>query len=233
MMRKTYSNKTMSTSKRWKKYIGLTGILFLFPLTWLLVFGLGAKHKFNTLKYFEPTSEGPKDYSDYSIPSFVFQDENGNAFSSDSLNGKVWLACFFSLKDEHAKDITERLLSINFKYRNEPDIMIVCFSTDCSHDTPTMLKAYVDQNERYNEFNGKWKFLTGDQVSMQSFIRIGFFAEDLSQEARFRLVDNVGHVRGMYGNTEFHLKAALEDISLLKKEIDLKAYNERKAKENS
>jgi hypothetical protein len=37
----------------------------------------------------------------------------------------------------------------------------------------------------------------------------------------------------MYGNTEFHLKAALEDISLLKKEIDLKAYNERKAKENS
>lgn len=221
----------MSNSNKWKKYIGLVGILFLFPLVWLLLFGVGGKHNFNTLKYFGPEASGELDSSGYTIPPFVFQNQDGIPFSSDSLKGKVYLAAFYSMKDEHIKDITDRLLTLNFRYRKEPDIYIVSFSTDCAYDQPAILKPYVEANTRYNEFPGKWQFLTGDQVAMDSIIRNGFLLTNPKQEAIFRLIDDKGHIRGLYGNTEFHFKNAIEDIALLKKEIDLKKYNERKARE--
>lgn len=220
----------MSNSNKWKKYIGLIGILFLFPLVWLLFFGVGGKHKFNTCPYFEPGNIEPKEYADYTLPTFIFQDQNGNAFSSDSLKGKVWIAAFYSLNDPYVSNITQRLLDINFRYRNEPDICIVSFSNDCNYDTPLVTKPYIEQNVRYNQFSGKWIYLTGDQAAMQSFFRNGFGINDLKNEPIFRLVDTDGKIRGMYGNTEFHLKDAKEDIALLKKEIDLKRYNERKAR---
>jgi protein SCO1/2 len=221
----------MSLNRTAKKYIGLIGILFLFPLVWLLIFGLGAKHNFNTLKYFGPGSEEPLDTSTYHIPSFVFENQDGVAYSSDSLKGKVWLAAFLTLSDPHIKDITDRLLTLNFKYRKEPDVMIVCFSTNSAYDQPALLKPYVEANTRYNEFPGKWQYLTGNQEAMNALIRNGFLIEDLRNEAIFRLIDDKGQIRGLYGNTEFHLKNALEDVALLKKEIDLIKYNARKKNE--
>lgn len=221
----------MSKQNTLKKYIGLIGILFLFPLLWILIFGVGAKHNFNTLKYFDPTSDQPLDSSAYEIPYFSFEDENGAVYNSDSLKGKVWMAAFYNLADPHIKDITDRLLSLNFKYRSEPDIAIVVFSTDSKGDRAKDIKSYVQSNVRYNEFSNKWKYLTADSLQVEQFIASGFFIKDIKNEAIFRLVDNKGRIRGMYGNTEYHLKAATEDVALLKKEIDLKAYNERKAKE--
>jgi serine/threonine protein kinase len=32
------------------------------------------------------------------------------------------------------------------------------------------------------------------------------------------LLDSEGHVRGLYGNTEYHMRDAMEDVALLKKE---------------
>jgi hypothetical protein len=58
-----------------------------------------------------------------------------------------------------------------------------------------------------------------------------FFINDIAQEARFRLVDTKGHVRGLYGNTEYHMQSIIEDIALLKKEIDVARYKERHAKD--
>jgi cytochrome oxidase Cu insertion factor (SCO1/SenC/PrrC family) len=141
------------------------------------------------------------------------------------------MAAFFSMKDEHINDITERLLNINWRYRNEPDVWIVCFSTDGANDIPSITVPYVENNTKYNRYSNKWQFLRGDQPTMDSFIRNGFLIDDLSKEARFRLVDGNGQIRALYGNTEFHFKSASEDIALLKKEIDLRKYNERKQKE--
>jgi hypothetical protein len=54
-----------------------------------------------------------------------------------------------------------------------------------------------------------------------------FFIQDIGSEARFRLVDTRGHIRGLYGNTEYHMQSIIEDIALLKKEVDVARYNER------
>jgi hypothetical protein len=155
--------------------------------------------------------------------------------------GKVWLAAFYNLNDPHLNKITERLLNVNFKYRNEPDIRIVVFSTDSDHDTPQLCLDYVNQNTRYNAFAHKWDILTGNPEAMSAYIRNGFLIQDLHNEALFRLVDADGHIRGIYGNTEYHfvggggdsIPGVIQDIALLKKEIDLRKYNERKALESA
>ncbi len=226
----------MSKTNKWKKYIGLGGILFLFPLAWLLFFGIFSKHNFGTLPYYGPEVPAGGKSSEYIIPPFAFSNENGMIITDDSLKGKVWLAAFYDLNNEHLSKITERLLNVNFKYRSEPDIRIVVFSTDCDHDTEPLRKAYVDQITRYNSSPGKWEFLSGNQQAMQSFIRNGFLINDMKTDAMFKLVDGDGHIRGVYGNTEYHfvggggdsIPGVIQDIALLKKEIDLTYYNERK-----
>jgi len=218
----------------WKKYIFLIGVLFLFPLAWLLFFGVYSKHHFKTLEYFGPECEAGADTTSYALPDFAFLNQDGEVITRDSLRGKVWLAAFYNLSDSNLNKITERLLSVNFKYRNESDIRIVVFSTNCDSDL-TKLKAYSDQNTRYNAFDKKWMMLTGDQASMQSYIRNGFLIEDLSNEARFQLIDPNGQIRGKYGNTEYHflggggdsLPNIMEDIALLKKELDIRNYELR------
>jgi hypothetical protein len=36
-------------------------------------------------------------------------------------------------------------------------------------------------------------------------------------------------VRGLYGNTEYHMQSIIEDIALLKKEMDLKKFSKEHA----
>jgi protein SCO1 len=221
----------MNFKKHWKKYIVLTGVLFLFPLVWLLFFGVHGRHNFNTLPYFSPDHPNGATSGTYTLPDFAFTNQDGSVYTLDSLKGKVWLATFYNTADKHLANITERLLNVNFKYRDEPDIAIVVFSTDPDRDTPQAMYQYVDANTRYNGFPGKWQFLTGNSAAMASYIRNGFFIQDIANEAIFRLVDADGRIRGMYGNTEYHIRDAMEDIALLKKEIDKKRYDERKKQE--
>lgn len=222
----------MSNSNKWKKYIGLGGVLFLFPLVWLLFFGLAGDHKFRTLKYYTPEHPTGVDSGSYVLPDFVFENQDGIVVTNDSLKGKIWLAAFYSLNNPNLAKITERLLNVDFKYRKEPDIRIVVFSTDCEFDQQQPRADYINSNSRYHTYPHKWDYLAGNQDAMQSFIRNGFLINDIRNEAIFRLVDEQGRIRGLYGNTEYHIEDAMEDIALLRKESDKRKYDERKARKN-
>ena len=103
---------------------------------------------------------------------------------------------------------------------------------DTEYDTPEVLKTYIDDATKYNQFEGKWQFLTGDQEKIHELIRSGFEHQDLENTSVVFLVDTEGFVRGRYeGNREDEIKDAIEDIALLKKEIDKKEYDRRKAAE--
>ncbi len=223
----------MSNSNKWKKYIGLAGVLFLFPLIWILIFGLAGEHKFRTLQYYTPEHPSGTDLGSYRLPDFVFENQDGVVMTNDSLKGKIWLATFYDLSNPKLAKITERLLNVDFKYRSEPDICIVVFSTDCDNDKQQLRADYINSNGRYHTYPHKWDYLAGNQDAMQSFIRNGFLINDIRSEAIFRLVDGEGHIRGLYGNTEYHIEDAMEDIALLRKESDKRKYNERKAQQNS
>lgn len=216
----------MSSRRNWKKYIGLAGMLFLFPLAWVLFFGVFSSHHFNTLPYYGPDAREGADTSGYHLPPFRFANQEGDTLTADSLRGKVWIATWYSLGDPQIPKITQRLLMLNWRYRNEPDILIVCFSTDTTSGQESAQRKYVLENTRYNAHPGKWQFLHGDSTEAGQYVRDGFFVRDIRSEARFRLVDPNGQVRGLYGNTEHHMERAMEDIALLKKEIDKRKYRD-------
>ena len=217
-------------SFNWKKYTLLIGVLFLFPLIWVIFFGVMGKHHFSTLPYFDAEHlEGDTVKLSHQIRDYTLLDENLQSVSLNSLKGKVWLACFYDLSNPNIGKITERLLNVNFKYRNEPDIALVVIARKPDSLSEEGLNEYLKGLTKYNKFDGKWKYLMGDDSLVSLIEKESFFIKDLSKEARFRLVDTDGHVRGLYGNTEYHMQSIIEDIALLKKEVDIKRYQQRHA----
>jgi len=208
-------------NKKLKKYILLVGMLFFIPLTLLIVLGPMGKHNFSEPKYYSPDCEEGCENSDYQIADFAFTNQDNQLINRDSLMGKIWVAAFVDFEDPNLPKITERLLIPNFKFRMEPDICIICFDPNGYKDTAAV-KAYLQQNLRYDDNGFKWQFLQGDSAAMNSFIRNVFLIQDLKKEAVFRLVDESGHIRGLYGNTEYHFENLMEDIAILNKKRKIK-----------
>ncbi|MEY3835610.1 MAG: hypothetical protein RI989_1038 [Bacteroidota bacterium] len=208
-------------NKKLKKYILLAGMLFFIPLILLIVLGPMSKHNFSEPLYFGPACDTGCVVSDYQIPDFAFTNQENQLITRDSLLGKIWVAAFVDFEDPNLPKITERLLIPNFKFRMEPDIYIVCFDPNGYSDTAAV-KAYVTQNLRYANNKSKWQFLQGDSAAMDAFVRNGFLIKDLKNEAVFRAVDEGGHIRGLYGNTEYHFENLMEDIAILNKKRKVK-----------
>jgi cytochrome oxidase Cu insertion factor (SCO1/SenC/PrrC family) len=208
-------------NKKLKKYILLVGMLFFIPLTLLIVLGPLGKHNFSEPLYFGPNCDAGCESSDYQIPDFAFVNQDNQLINRDSLMGKIWVAAFVDFEDPNLPKITERLLIPNFKFRMEPDIYIICFDPNGYSDTAAV-KKYLNQNLKYDDNRSKWQFLQGDSAAMNAFVRNGFLIQNLKSEAVFRLVDESGHIRGLYGNTEYHFENLMEDIAILNKKRKIK-----------
>ena len=217
-----------------KNRLILIAMMLALPLAGLVFFGLLTEHNFNTLPYF--TEEGEMDGRSLAaqrVGAFELTNHNGELFSSKTLKGKVWIAAFFGTDAPHVAQVTKQLLWPNFRYRDEDDISVVCFTLNPEHDTPEVLNDYVQRNTRYNGFAGKWQFLTGDQEDIDRLVSEDFMiqrdADDPNNVATIWLVDAEGFLRGVYhAAVEDDIKDAVEDIALLKKEMDVAAYAQEK-----
>lgn len=212
-------------NKNLKKYIVLSGMLFFIPLFLLVVFGKLMNHRFDQPKFFGPECTTGCETSSYQIPDFVLYDQNNKLVTRDSLFGNIWLAAFFDLDNPHISKITERLLSVNFKFKDKPNLCIVCINTGDTANVDAM-REYVEVNSRYNLNTKKFMFLHGDSAAVASLVRNGFLITDPANQAMFKLIDDKGHIRGEYGNTEYHMQDAMEDMAILNKIM----RNEKKGK---
>jgi protein SCO1/2 len=220
-----------------KKYAVLLGIMLALPLIGLMVLGVHGEHHFNTLPYY--SAQGATTTMDdgaQRVKPFALTNHMGQPFDSKSLEGKVWLAAFFSTNAPHVAQVTKQLLWPNFRYRDESDITTVCFTLDATHDTPDVLAQYVERNTRYNGTDGKWQFLTGEQANIDAIIAESFMIQrdpsDPNNIATLWLVDSKGYLRGVYhAASEDAIKDAVEDIALLQKEMDEAAYARKKLAE--
>ena len=221
-----------------KNRLILIAMMLALPLAGLVFFGLLTEHNFNTLPYYntEGSFEGLSMEAQHVGP-FELTNHNGNAFGSDSLLGKVWIASFFGTDAPHIAQITRQLLWPNFRYRDEDDIVMVSFSLSPEHDSPEVLQEYVARNTRYNGYEGKWQFLTGDSATMDHVVHDQFMIKrdpsDPNNVATLWLVDAEGYLRGVYNaSSENAIRDAVEDIALLKKEMDLAKYAREKLEES-
>jgi protein SCO1/2 len=137
----------------------------------------------------------------FDAPPFKFIDQDGKAFDSAQLHGKVWVADFvFTTCTGLCPMMTQQMNEFQQKTVGLP-VQMVSFSVDPEHDTPAALKAYAEMNKADLS---RWHFLTGDKEMLWNISNAMKLAvgpgddHQVMHSSHFLLVDGGGHVRGVY-----------------------------------
>lgn len=146
------------------------------------------------------------------VPAFELTDQDGRAFGSDDLAGRVWVASFiFTRCETVCPAITRQMARVQDRTRNlEPALHLVSFSVDPEHDTPDRLAAYAHAHRASPRM---WTFLTGPSEAVREAVEhglrisIGKDAADpspagISHGTHLVLVDRAGRIRGYYDPAE-------------------------------
>ncbi len=220
------------------KKVGVIFIILLFPLSFLLFFGLALDHKFKTLPYYHPSeilldSTNNELGKTYTLPNLSFTNHDGREISIASLKDDVYLLAPYSLESEYISVITKRLLSANFKYTNEDNIKIIGLNSDGVVTDQAQLEEYMKGINKNSDETENFFFLsTSSEPEMKSFISESLGIKNINNSAIALLIDTESKIRGRYNlNAERQINDAIEDIALLRKEIDIARHEKEKAKE--
>jgi protein SCO1 len=140
------------------------------------------------------------------VPPFHFTAENGKAFDSGELAGRVWVADFFYSTCHTSCPIqTADMGGLQKEWKDRSDFNLVSFTLDPKDDTAPVLAKYARD---YQADVRQWFFLTGDRKDLYDLAEKGFKVtarEDNSSavpgfihSTRLILVDRKGRIRGYY-----------------------------------
>src|SRR5690554_320038 len=166
----------------------------------------------------------------HQIAPFSFYDQEGDVITNQEVEGKVYVADFFFTSCPTICPIMKKqMLRVYEEFQADPDFQILSHSIDPAHDTVALLKDYA---ERLGvEDASTWHFLTGDrekifEIGQTSYLTTAM--EDKNQpggllhSGAFVLVDQEGHIRGVYdGTKEDQVDKLIADIpKLLKRNVE-------------
>ncbi|MDR6561232.1 MULTISPECIES: SCO family protein [unclassified Arcicella] len=152
----------------------------------------------------------------HTIPTWQLIDENGTAFSSESLKGKIYVADFFFTRcTSICPKMSTQLTRVQDTFSQNDEVNFVSISVDPEHDEPEKLKKYAQE---YDAIKGKWHFLTGEKKVIYPLAVKGYFIpvadaseydkaikspdETFIHSEKLILVDKEGHIRGFYDGTD-------------------------------
>jgi protein SCO1/2 len=179
----------------WKVILILIPIITLAMLIWL--------------RNLEVSALRQRTVSSYgTVPSFQLTNQNGQAFGSGQLAGKIWIADFvYTTCPGPCPMISSRMSELQ-KPLEKTDVHLVSFSVDPEKDTPAVLRDYA---AKLQAEPGRWDFLTGSKSTIYKLSHDGFklAVSDGRDEqglpvhsTRMILVDRRGQIRGYYDATE-------------------------------
>lgn len=167
------------------------------------------------------------DNNDHTISPFSFTDQNGNAFESKSLEGKIYAVdFFFTTCPGICPKLTKNLGKVQDAYSNDPNVMLLSFSVTPETDNAEVLKNYA---KNHGVTYGKWKLLTGARKDIYALARKSFFADedlglqqnenDFLHTENVLLIDTKGRIRGIYkGTLPLETEKLIREIGILEKE---------------
>lgn len=120
----------------------------------------------------EAPEEVPETLADFgSVGAFEFVNQDGDRFSSEELEGKVWLASFvFTSCAAECPILTRKLVEVREQLGASSETAYVSFSVDPQTDTPSRLREYASE---YGSAE-RWDLLTGDPQELDTFITSRF-----------------------------------------------------------
>src|SRR5260370_16578895 len=106
------------------------------------------------------------------VADFTLTEQSGKTITLKDLRGKVWVASFlFTRCCTGCPRISADLLQLQKDLANTEGVLIVSFTVDPEHDTPSVLKAYADS---LGADSKRWLFLTGKQPEIYQLIKASF-----------------------------------------------------------
>lgn len=155
------------------------------------------------------------------VPEFDFINQDGQAFGSANLMGKISVVDFIFTRCENACPIMAKEMGELYRaFEGSDEVQFVSISVDPAHDTLEVLQAYASAN---GVNDNRWTFLHAPIDKVVWLSEEGFLlpAENLpmGHSPRFALVDRQGQIRGYFNALEGKPMIALkQQIKQLLKE---------------
>jgi protein SCO1/2 len=137
------------------------------------------------------------------VPPFELIAQNGEPFSSQALNGHIWVADFiYTTCNGPCPMMSSRMRRVQISTAKTPDVTLVSFTVDPEHDTPPVLAEYA---RHFTADPVRWHFLTGEprrlnDLGLNTF-KLNTVDGSLIHSTRFVLVDGARRIRGYYLDT--------------------------------
>lgn len=145
----------------------------------------------------------------HKVSKFSFTDQDGNAVTNTSFQGKVYVAnFFFTICPNICPRLTSNMKIVADAFSKDERVKFISHSVTPGIDSVARLKKYAGQ---YEIESNQWHLITGDKKEIYDIARNSYFAEseqgvragtsDFLHTEHFMLVDMEGHVRGVYKGT--------------------------------
>lgn len=160
----------------------------------------------------------------YPAPAFKTTNQNGEAVTNLSVEGKVYVVDFFFTSCPTICPVmTEELKRVYKKFEGNNNFLILSHTIDPDYDTYEVLKGYAKNAAS----DGKqWMFLRSDRDYTLELANKGYYAalkpefygnnQDHSHSGGLFLVDQSGQIRGIYyGTVKSQVDQLIENIDYL------------------
>ena len=157
------------------------------------------------------------------IADFSLTNQNGKTITHNDFGGKIYVAdFFFTTCPSICIAMTDNLLKVQKKIKNNPNVMLLSHSVTPEIDSVTQLKKYAVEKGVIDQ---KWHLVTGDKKVIYELARKSYLAVkedwdggdfDMIHTENFILIDPQRRVRGFYDGTDSEeIKRLLEELEIL------------------
>ncbi|WP_268035970.1 SCO family protein [Algoriphagus sp. PAP.12] len=157
----------------------------------------------------------------HQIAQFEFVNQVGKTVTNADVEGKVYVADFFFTTCPTICPIMKKeMLRVYDAYQDNPNFKILSHSIDPTYDTQEVLKDYAEKLGI--EDANTWNFLTGEPQKIYEIGQTSYLTTAMEDQnepggflhsGAFVLVDQEGHIRGVYdGTKEDQVTRLINDI---------------------
>ncbi|MDB4347142.1 SCO family protein [Bacteroidia bacterium] len=186
------------------------------------------------LPYYKDASFTPHWISDlpdsvaifHKIPSFQLVNQHGQNISNEVVSGKIYVAdFFFTTCPGICPKMTLNMKILQEEFRQDSTILLLSHSVTPEIDSVAQLAKYA---KKHGINSPNWHLLTGNRKEIYNLGRNTYFIEedlgvektdeDFLHTENFVLIDQQGHIRGIFsGLNKTSIAELIADIYTLKK----------------
>ena len=178
---------------------------------------------------------GPADTVFATVPAFRLVDQAGQLITNKTFAGRAYVAdFFFATCPGICPKMQGELLKVYTQYAKDPRIVFLSHTIDPAHDTIPVLKDYAQRLGIAEA--ARWHFATtgahGEPTAKDTVFQLAraYFTAALpdkqapggfAHNGTFALVDDQGHIRGLYDSLNpTEVARLLKELPILLTEID-------------